>query len=94
MAPALSLLSLLVAVAFYTLLERKFLGYLILRRGPNKPAALGLPTPFADALKLIAKPISVPSKSVPLSISFACLLFFTVPSICWTQVPVPSSTWD
>lgn len=94
MAAALSLLTLLVAVAFYTLLERKFLGYLMLRRGPNKPSALGLPTPFADALKLVTKPFCTPFKSVPRRIGFACLLYFSVPSLCWTQVPVPTPVWD
>ena len=45
----------LIAIAFYTLLERKFLGYFHLRKGPNKVILIGLTQPFADAIKLFVK---------------------------------------
>lgn len=51
----------LIAIAFYTLLERKYLGYLQLRKGPNKVILIGLPQPFADAIKLFVKEQSKPS---------------------------------
>jgi len=76
-----SLLLLLVAVAFYTLLERKVLGFIILRQGPNKPSALGLMVPFADALKLLSKVFIFPIASSSKLMIFACSLSFLVPCI-------------
>ena len=48
-------LGLLVAVAFYTLMERKVLGYIQLRKGPNKVSFIGFPQPLSDAVKLFTK---------------------------------------
>jgi NADH-ubiquinone oxidoreductase chain 1 len=53
----------LIAIAFYTLTERKFLGYFQTRKGPNKPSLIGLPQPFADAIKLFIKEQAKPSTS-------------------------------
>lgn len=83
----------LLAIAFYTLIERKFLGYFQTRKGPNKPGLLGLPVPFADAIKLFLKEQTKPtiSNTTPFILAPRLRLFLAL--ILWTLFPHASQSF-
>lgn len=90
MVLVLSLFLFLVAVAFFTLLERKVLGFIMLRVGPNKPSLLGFFVPFADALKLLSKGSVTPIASCGKAMALACFLLFLLPSLYWCFIELYS----
>jgi len=55
MVKLVAVVAVFVSVAFYTLLERKILGYAQIRKGAAKPSVAGILVPFADAIKLFFK---------------------------------------
>ena len=78
----------LIAVAFVTLAERKVLGSIQLRKGPNVVGIGGIMQPMADGVKLFAKETIIPTHSNTVIYMIAPILGLTMALISWAVVPV------
>ena len=81
MGAILTLVLAIIAVAFFTLIERKVLGYIHVRKGPNNPGPAGLLVPFADAVKLFQKEIRYPLLSNKTVFNTVCVVIILVPML-------------
>ena len=82
------MMTVILTVAFTTYFERKVIGYMQGRLGPNRVGPLGLGQPFADVLKLLIKEVIVPAKSDRFLFVIAPLLAITPALAAWAVIPL------
>nr|WPW47667.1 NADH dehydrogenase subunit 1 [Mytilus coruscus] len=81
----------LLAVGFYTLLERKILAIIMIRKGPSKVSYMGILQPFSDAGKLLCKEFIMPTRANMGPFILAPALMLTVSLLGWLLYPYKSA---
>jgi len=81
------IVGLIVVVLYLTYFERKVIGYMHVRIGPNRVGPWGLWQPFADTIKLLTKEIIVPTASNRFLFILAPILSFGIALIGWAAIP-------
>ena len=79
---------LLIGVAYLTYFERKVMGAIQLRKGPNVVGPFGLWQPFADALKMLMKETIIPTGADKILFVLAPMITFGLAIIAWAVIPV------
>lgn len=84
---------LILGVAFSTLFERKIIGWMQLRRGPNRVGSLfgflpGFGQPFADVIKLLIKEVVIPSSSNKVLFRIAPMIALIPAFAAWAVIPL------
>lgn len=86
------IIPLLISVAYFTLAERKVMGIMQRRKGPNVIGYLGLLQPLADGLKLFSKETIIPSNSNIVLFLLAPIITFLLSLLGWAVIPFSYQT--
>ena len=87
----IKIICVLIAVAYFTIAERKIMAAIQRRRGPNVVGFWGLLQPLADGLKLFIKELLVPTKANPVIFLLAPTLIIALSLISWSVIPFNNS---
>jgi len=82
------ILPILIAVAYFTLAERKILSTIQRRKGPNVVGTFGLLQPLSDGLKLFVKETILPSNSDVILFILAPIMTFFLSILGWAVIPM------
>lgn len=88
----LTLVPLLIVIAFFTLAERKAMASIQRRRGPSVVGIFGVLQPFADGLKLVVKELIIPTKASKILFVFSPFFTLFLSFIGWVSIPFDSCT--
>ena len=84
----ITIIAILISIAFLTLVERKLLGFAQARKGPNKVRYGGILQPIADAMKLFTKKILIPRSSNYIIFNLAPTGFLFLSLTLWILIPI------
>jgi NADH-quinone oxidoreductase subunit H len=84
----LIVIPLMLFIAYLTYFERKVIGAIQLRKGPNVVGPFGLLQPIADGIKLLTKETIIPTSSNKLIFLFSPVLTFTLALVAWAVIPI------
>jgi NADH-quinone oxidoreductase subunit H len=82
------ILPLILTIAFFTLYERKVIGSIQRRVGPDQAGPFGLLQPFADAFKLLIKESILPTKANPFLFVLAPIITLVLSFLAWAALPL------
>ena len=82
------IIPLMVSIAYLTYFERKVIGAIQLRKGPNVVGPFGLFQPIADGIKLLTKETIFPQKANKFIFAFSPILTFALALLSWAVIPI------